>query len=100
MLFSQVFTSRSFTGALLYRRAVGWRNTEIEFAVAKQTKNGQFCFFQNILLVAKEYFKTGPLPTSKMELAVTITNGSPTYTKSTLLTRRLPDLSSTTHVIL
>ena len=36
----------------------------------------------------------GPLPTSKMELAVTIINGSPIYAKSPVLTRGLPDLSS------
>ena len=37
----------------------------------------------------------GPLPISKMELAATIINGSPIYAKSTVLARRLPDLSST-----
>ena len=37
----------------------------------------------------------GSLPTSKMELAVTIINGSPLYTKSPVLAMRLPDLSST-----
>ena len=37
----------------------------------------------------------GPLPTSKMELAVTIINGSPIYAKSPVLARRLQDLSST-----
>ena len=36
----------------------------------------------------------GPLPTSKMEFAVTIINGSPIYAKSLVLARRLPDLSS------
>ena len=36
----------------------------------------------------------GPLPTSKMELAVTIINA-----KSHVLARRLPDLSSITHII-
>ena len=36
----------------------------------------------------------GPLPISKMKLAVTI-NGSPIYAKFPVLTRRLPDLSST-----
>ena len=41
----------------------------------------------------------GPLPTSKMVLAVTIINGSPIYAKSPLLARRLPDLSSITHTI-
>ena len=38
---------------------------------------------------------SGPLPISKMELAVTIINGSPIYAKSPVLARRLPDLSST-----
>ena len=37
----------------------------------------------------------GPLPASKMELAVLIINGSPIYAKSPVLSRRLPDLSST-----
>ena len=37
----------------------------------------------------------GPLPTSKMELAVTIINGSPIYAKFPVLASRLPDLSST-----
>ena len=37
----------------------------------------------------------GPLPTSKMELAVTIINDSPIYAKSPVLVRRRPDLSST-----
>ena len=37
----------------------------------------------------------GPLPTSKMELAVTIINGSPIYAKFPALASRLPDLSST-----
>ena len=38
---------------------------------------------------------SGPLPISKMELAVTIINGSPIYAKSPVLARRLSDLSST-----
>ena len=41
----------------------------------------------------------GPLPTSKMELAVRIINDSPIYAKSPVLVRRLPDLSSITHII-
>ena len=41
----------------------------------------------------------GHLPTSKMELAVTIINGSPIYAKSPILVRRLPHLSSITHII-
>ena len=41
----------------------------------------------------------GPLPTSKMEFAVTIINGSPIYAKSPVLTRRLLHLSSITHII-
>ena len=40
-----------------------------------------------------------PLPTSKMKLAVAIINGSPIYVKSLVLGRRLPDLSSVTHII-
>ena len=41
----------------------------------------------------------GPLPlsTSKMELAVTIINGSLIYAKSPVLVRRLRDLSSFPH---
>ena len=41
----------------------------------------------------------GPLLTSKMELAVAIINGSPIYVKSLVLARRLPDLSSITHIV-
>ena len=41
----------------------------------------------------------GPLLASKMELAVTIINGSPIYVKSLVLARRLPDLSSITHIV-
>ena len=41
----------------------------------------------------------GPLPTSKMELAVTIIKDSPMYVKSLVLARRLPDLLSITHII-
>ena len=37
----------------------------------------------------------GSLTTSKMELAVTIINGSPIYAMSPVLARRLTDLSST-----
>ena len=37
----------------------------------------------------------GPLPTSKMQLFVAITNGSPTYAKYPVLARRLPNVSST-----
>ena len=37
----------------------------------------------------------GTLPTSKMELAVTMINGSPIYAKFPVLSRRLPGLSST-----
>ena len=33
----------------------------------------------------------GRLPTSKVELAVTIINGSPTYAKSPILAKRLPN---------
>ena len=40
-----------------------------------------------------------PLATSKMEPAVTIINGSPIHVKSAVLARRLPDLSSITHII-
>ena len=40
-----------------------------------------------------------PLPTSKMEPAVTIINGSPIYAKSLVLTKKLSDLSYITHVI-
>ena len=43
--------------------------------------------------------ETGPLQTSKMELAVTIINGSPIYLKSPVLARRLLPLSSITHII-
>ena len=38
-----------------------------------------------------------PLPTSKMDLAVTIINDFPTYAKSPVLARALPHLSSITH---
>ena len=41
----------------------------------------------------------GPLPISKMELAVTIFTGSYIRAKSLVLARRLPDLSSVTHNI-
>ena len=41
----------------------------------------------------------GPLPTSKMKLAVRIFNGSPIYAKSPAMDRRLLDLSSITHII-
>ena len=41
---------------------------------------------------------TGPLLMSKMELGVTIINGSPIYAKYPVLARRLPDLSSITHI--
>ena len=41
----------------------------------------------------------GPLSTSKMELAVTIINGSPIYSRLSVLAKRLPDLSSITHII-
>ena len=37
---------------------------------------------------------SGSLPTSRMELAVTIINGSPIYAKSLVMDRTLPDLSS------
>ena len=40
----------------------------------------------------------GPLPTSKMELTVTIIKGSPIYAESLVLARRLPDLSSITNI--
>ena len=36
-----------------------------------------------------------PLPTSKMEPAVTMINGSHIYAKSPVLSRRFPDLWST-----
>ena len=45
----------------------------------------------------------GPLPTSKMELeelAVTIIKASRIYAKSPVLARRLPDLSSITHIVI
>ena len=38
----------------------------------------------------------GHLPTSKMELALTTINGSPTYANSAVFARRLPYLSSIT----
>ena len=41
----------------------------------------------------------GCLPISKMELAVAIINGFPIYAKSPVLARRLPHLSSITHII-
>ena len=41
----------------------------------------------------------GLLPTSKMELGVTIITGTPIYPKSPVLARRLPHLSSITHII-
>ena len=41
----------------------------------------------------------GPLPTSKMEIAVTIINGSPIYFKPPVLARRLPHLSFITQII-
>ena len=41
----------------------------------------------------------GPPTTSKMELAVTMINDSPMYTKSPVLARRLLHLSSITHII-
>ena len=41
----------------------------------------------------------GPLPISKMELAVTIINGFPVYAKFLVLARRLLDLSSITHIV-
>ena len=40
-----------------------------------------------------------PLPTSKMELALTIINGSPIYVKSPVLARKLSGLWSITHSI-
>ena len=40
-----------------------------------------------------------PLLTSKMEPAVTVINGYPLHVKSPVLARRLPDLSSITHII-
>ena len=39
MLFSQVFSSRSFTWALLYLQAVGWQNTDRNWICSSQ---GQF----------------------------------------------------------
>ena len=42
----------------------------------------------------------GPLATSKMELAVTIINGSPRYAKSPVLARRLPHLLSVPTLLL
>ena len=41
----------------------------------------------------------GPLSTSKMDLSVTITNGSPIYAKFPALPRSVPHLSSITHII-
>ena len=41
----------------------------------------------------------GPRPTSKMELAGTIINGSLAYVKPPVLARRLPDLSPITDII-
>ena len=40
-----------------------------------------------------------PLSRSKMELVVTIINDSPVYAKSPVVARRLPHLSSITHII-
>ena len=53
----------------------------------------------NFLSPSKGYLKTGPMSTSKVELAVTIIEGSPIYAKSPVLVRRLPDLSSITNII-
>ena len=41
----------------------------------------------------------GPLPASKMDLAVTIINDYPTYAKSPVLARAIPHLLSITHII-
>ena len=41
----------------------------------------------------------GSLPTSQMELTVTIINSSPVYAKSPVLARRLTHLSSITHIV-
>ena len=41
----------------------------------------------------------GSLSTSQMELPVTLINSPPVYAKSPVLARRLPHLSSITHII-
>ena len=41
----------------------------------------------------------GRLPTSKMELAVTILTGSPKHDSTTVLERRPPHFSPITHII-
>ena len=58
MLFSQVFSGRWFTWALLYLRAVGWQNTDRNWICStKQTKNVRFCSFQNILPTVISYHR-------------------------------------------
>ena len=43
---------------------------------------------------------SGSLPISRMELAVTIINGSPIYAKSLVMDSKLPDLSSIFYFII
>ena len=52
MIFSQVFSSRSFTWAIIGKTLI-----EIESAVAKETKNVRFCSIQNILQAAFFYHR-------------------------------------------
>ena len=88
-----------------FEQLVGKTLIEIEYAVAKTNKKSAVLFLSkhsasgNFLPPSKGYLKTGPLPASKMELALTIINGSPKYAKSPVLARRLPDLSSVNHII-
>ena len=74
---------------------------EIESAVKNKQKMCNFVPCQT--LCQRQFFTTikGIFKnrSSKMELAVTIINGSPIYAKSPVLARRLPDLSSITHII-
>ena len=84
---------------------VGKTLREIEYAVAKTNKKCAILFLSkysassNFLPLSKGYLKTGPLPRSKMKLALTIINDSPIYAKSPVLARRLPSLSSVNHII-
>ena len=89
-----------------FEQSFGKALTKVESSVViKQAKNVRFCAISkhsasgSFLPLSKRYLKTAPLPTSKMELAVTIIDGSPIYSKSPVLTRRLQDLSSITHII-
>ena len=102
MLFSQVFSSRSFIWAPLYLWAVGQQNTDRNWICSKNKQ--KMCNFVSFkTLCQRQFFTTikGIFKnrSSKMELAVAIINGSPIYAKSPVLARRLPDLSSITHII-